>query len=234
MFEQQVRAVVAETAKLDHDEFTAYSGGWKGYVGTALVDAVFSIRAKYQVKDPTKGVSGRLSTFNAKYPEAMNDLAELAAVGEPDLAEIMGHTKTGGRTKAACVIDAAKALLALYPPISTAEDFVAADPATVKAAYTSVHGLGWVTSEYFQMLLGAPGVKADRMIVRFVNAALEGEGMGAVDARTARELVVQAYTAEPRGETLTHYEHAIWRAKGELAVDAEEPDPEQKGSDAIQ
>lgn len=234
MFEQQVRAVVAETAKLDHDEFTAYSGGWKGYVGTALVDAVFSIRAKYQVKDPAKGVIGRLKTFNAKYPEAMNDLAVLAAVGEQDLAEIMGRTKTGGRTKAACVIDAAEALLALAPPIATAEDLMAADATKVKAAYTSVHGLGWVTSEYFQMLLGVPGVKADRMIVRFVNAALAAARLDAVDARTARELVVQAYACEPRGETLTHYEHAIWRAKGELAVDAEEPDPEQKGSDAIQ
>ncbi len=84
------------------------------------------------------------------------------------------------------------------------------------------------------MLLGVPGVKADRMIVRFVNAALAAARLDAVDARTARELVVQAYAFEPRGETLTHYEHAIWRAKGELAVDAEEPDPEQKGSDAIQ
>lgn len=234
MFEQQVRAVLAETAKLNDDEFTAYSGGWKGRVGTALVDAVFSIRARYRVDDPSKGVGGRLKTFNAKYPEAINDLAALAAVGEHDLAEIMGRTKTGGRSKAACVIGAAEALLKVEPPITTADDLVAADTARVQAAYTSVHGLGWVTSEYFQMLLGVPGVKADRMIVRFVNAALAGAGMDAVDARTARELVVQAYAAEKRGETLTHYEHAIWRAKGELAVDAEEPDPEQNGSNAIE
>lgn len=234
MSEQQVRAVVAETSKLNDDEFTAYSGGWKGSIGTALVDAVFSIRAKYQVNDPTKGVIGRLKTFNERFPEAMNDLSALAAVGEQGLAEIMGRTKTGGRTKAACVIDASRALLAVEPPIVTAEDLVTAGPGVVKAAYTSVHGLGWVTSEYFQMLLGVPGVKADRMIVGFVNAALAAEGLDAVDPRTARELVMQAYAAEPRGETLTHYEHAIWRAKGEVAVDAGEPDPESKAPEVIQ
>lgn len=226
MSETQVRALISEVAKLEEEEFTAYSGGWKGNIGTALVDAVFSIRAKYQAKDPTKGVSGRLRTFNDSHPGTMNDLTALVDVGAEELANIMGNTVTSGRRKADCVIEAAEALLALDPAIVTAEDLLEADQSAVKAAYTSVHGLGWVTCEYFQMLLGIPGVKADRMIVRFVNAALETAGLESVDARGARALVKEAYEQTPRGETLTHYEHAIWRAKGDLAVEAEEPDPE--------
>lgn len=46
----QVRALVVEAAKLDDEEFAAYSNGRKGNVGTAMIDAVFSIRARYQAK----------------------------------------------------------------------------------------------------------------------------------------------------------------------------------------
>ena len=225
MSAEQVHALAAEVAKLDAEEFTAYSGGWKGNVGTALVDAVFSIRARYQANDPSKGVIGRLKTFNERHPEAMDDLRALVAVGEQELRDIMGSGVSGSQTKAACVIAAAQALLALEPPVATANDLLAANPHAVKKAYTSVDGLGWVTCEYFQMLLGTPGVKADRMIVRYVNAALAAAGLDPVDGRGARSLVEQAYEMDPRAETLTHYEHAVWRAKGELAIEADEPDP---------
>lgn len=222
----QVRALVAEAAKLNDEEFAAYSDGWKGNVGTALIDAVFSIRARYQAKDPTKGVIGRVRAFNSKHPEAMNDLSALVSLGEKELLNIMGRGVTGSQTKAACVIEAAEALLALEPSIVSADDLMAADSQAVKSAYTSVDGLGWVTCEYFQMLLGKPGVKADRMIVRFVNAALTKAGLDEVGAGEARKLVVEAHRMDNRGaKTLTHYEHAIWRAKGELAVEADEPDP---------
>lgn len=227
MSAEQVDALVAEAAKLDDEEFTVYSGGWKGNVGTALVDAVFSIRAKYRTNDPTKGVSGRLRAFNAKHPEAMNDLSSLVALGEEELRDIMGRGVTGSQAKAACVIEAAEALLALEPSIVTADDLLSADPYTVKKAYTGVDGLGWVTCEYFQMLLGKPGVKADRMIVRFVNSALTKAGLDEVGPSGARELVVEAHGMDNRGaETLTHYEHAIWRARGKLAVEIDEPDPD--------
>lgn len=225
--EEQTRALVAEVAKLGDAEFTAYSGGWAGYVGAALVDAVFSIRAKYEAKDPTKGVIGRVKIFNAEHPEAMNDLSKLAALSEQELLDIMGRGRTGSRTKAACVIEAAEALRALEPSIVTADDLLAADPYAVKTAYTGVNGLGWVTCEYFQMLLGKPGVKADRMIVGFVNAALTEAGLETEGPHEARELVLAAHETDDRGAaSLTHYEHAIWRAKGELAIEAEAPEPD--------
>ncbi|GLI29531.1 MULTISPECIES: hypothetical protein [Brachybacterium] len=227
MSDEKVQALVAEVAKLDDAEFTAYSGGWKGNIGTALVDAVFSIRARYQAEDPAKGVIGRLRAFNEKHPEAMNDLSALASLGEQELIDIMGRGVTGKQTKAACVVEAAEALRALEPAIVTAADLLAADPYAVKKAYTGVDGLGWVTCEYFQMLLGKPGVKADRMIVRFVNAALARAGFDEVGPSEAHGLVAQAFEINDRGAaSLTHYEHAIWRAKGELAVEDDEPDPD--------
>lgn len=231
MTDAQVGALVAETRKIADSEFTEYGGGWKGRIGTALVDAVFSIRAKYTAKDPTRGVIGRLVAFNEARPEAMDDLDALIELGEHELARIMGRGVTGGRKKAACVIEAAQNLRALDPPVTTAADLLGADPLQVKKAYTSVHGLSWVTCEYFQMLLGKPGVKADTMIVRFVNAALEASGLDPVDARSARELVVQASGVDVRGATLTHFEHALWRAKGQLVVD--DPDPEESTASEV-
>lgn len=227
MNDEQVRALVAEVARIDDAEFSAYGGGWEGKIGTALIDAVFSIRAKYEAKDPSKGVIGRLRTFNSTHPEAMDDLTALVDLGEEQLRTIMGRGVTGPQTKASCVIEAAGALLALDPSIVTAEDLLSADAHAVKEAYTSVNGLGWVTCEYFQMLLGKPGVKADRMIVRFVNAALVGAGLDEVGALEARALTIQAHAMDSRdAKTLTHYEHAIWRAKDELAVALDEPEPQ--------
>ena len=54
-----------------------------------------------------------------------------------------------------------------------------------KATYTTVLGLGSVTWEYFLMLLGIPGVKADVHIRRFVERATGDE----VSAGRARDLV---------------------------------------------
>ena len=212
-----VDAVVRAASALDEAEFEAYGGGWPDEVGTALVDAVFSIRARYASATPGRGVYGRLVEFRRLHPDATNDLRTLVALGSEGLAAVMGGAKTAGRPKSDCVIEAAEALLALDPPVRTAADVLTADPAAVKSAYAGVHGLGWVTCEYFQMLLGILGVKADTMIVRFVNTALAAADLPAVDEAEARRLVIDAHAVDPRGATLTQYEHALWRAKGNLA-----------------
>lgn len=113
-----------------------------------------------------------------------------------------------------CVVEAAGALLRLDPPVVTSADIEGRDAKEIDRAYTSVRGLGWITAEYFRMLLGVPGVKADVMAVRFVNAALAADGVARVDARGARELVVQSHSEDQRGVDLTAYEHAIWRTRG--------------------
>jgi hypothetical protein len=72
-------------------------------------------------------------------------------------------------------------------------------------------GLGEVTAEYFAMLLGHPGVKADTMIRRFVSKALTRAGLPAVGRQEAHRLVKAAHEADGRGENLTRTDHAIWR-----------------------
>lgn len=61
-------------------------------------------------------------------------------------------------------------------------------------AYTSVKGLGLVTAEYFLMHLGVDGVKADRMIVRFVNRALAAEDLPETTHWSeARDIIIKAF-----------------------------------------
>lgn len=209
----RVDAVVKAVQAIKDFAPDAYLGGWRNEIGTALVDAIFSIRAKYNATDPAKGVSGRVRTFRDTYPETQNDLSALSDLGEESIRKIMGDTRTASRPKAVCVIEAAQALGDLDPPIITADDALKAGRTKIDRAYTSVHGLGPVTAEYFQMHLGIQGVKADSRIISFVNRALLEAGLEKVSGpEEARDLVIAAYEIDPRGaKSLNAYEHAIWR-----------------------
>lgn len=215
MTSPRVDAVVKAIAAIEDIEFEAYQGGWQNEIGTALVDAVFSIRALYKASDPAKGIGGRVRTFREKNPETRNDLAALAALGEEAIREVMGNTVTGRRPKSVCVVEAAQVLVNMEPPVSSADDALAAGKDKVTQAYTSVKGLGPVTAEYFQMHLGVPGVKADRMIIRFVDRALLAEDLEETSGPSeARDLVIKAHEIDPRGAvSLMAFEHAIWRVE---------------------
>ena len=63
-------------------------------------------------------------------------------------------------------------------------------------------GLTWT---YFLMLAGVPGVKADRMVVRYVSRAL-GHDLGAVEAATLVSVL-----ADHKSLSRTKLDHAIWR-----------------------
>lgn len=214
---EQARAVAAvrrAVAHIDDAEFSAYRGGWPNQIGAALVDAVFSMRATYDSRKPGVGVLGRVRAFCETFPEAADDLGALAALDEADLRRVMGNAKTAQRYKSVCVIEAAGALARLDPRVMTSADVAGRDAKEMDRAYTSVRGLGWVTAEYFRMLLGVPGAKADVMVRRFANAALAAEAFPHVDARDARELIIRSHREDPRGVGLTAYEHAIWRTRG--------------------
>lgn len=224
----QVHAVVKATGNIPPENFTAYQGGWQGEIGTALVDAVYSIRAKYNAADPTKGVSGRVRQFRLLYPEARDDLTAIIELGEESIRDVMGNTVTGQRPKSVCVVEAAQAMSQLEPAVVTAEDALAADTAEVKQAYTSVKGLGLITAEYFLMHLGIDGVKADRMIVRFVNRALTSERLEEVKHWSeARDLIIKAYEIDSRGAvSLNAFEHAIWLFESARTLDEDESEDE--------
>ena len=210
-----VESVLAAVETIPPSLFDRYEGSRENEITTALIDAVFSIRASYDSATPGRGVSGRLSTFRDEHPEALDDLHALLEVGAQEIARIMGDGKTSQRSKASAVIEAAEALATAG--VVTSADL--RDKATsgqegyqtVKTAYTGVHGLGKITFEYLMMLVGVPGVKSDVMIRRFVAHAL---GEHEVSPERAHALVVGAH-AELRQRTgfsrnLTAFDHAIW------------------------
>ena len=182
-----------------------------------LVDAVFSIQAQYRSADPNRGVLGRLQKFRREEAEVVNDLRALKSLGSGRIREIMGDSVTAKKLKADAVVEAADAYVALG--IVRAQDFLNAHPAEMKRVYTQVQGLGWVTFEYFSMLLGQPGVKADRMITRFVNNALARAGRPHVGNNEERELLIGSYNNLKLGETLSHFEHAIWLYESDVSKD---------------
>lgn len=208
----EISAVAAAARAIPPENFDSWRGGWPDEIATALLDAVFSMRAVYDSGSDGRGVLGRVRMFRGRHEDVVNDLAALTALGEEPIREIMGGTKTAQRRKSDVVVETAAQLA--DAGVVTADDFLTRDAAGLRNIYTGVRGLGPETFEYFSMLLGRPGVKADRMIVRFVHDALDRDASPA----EARELVTAAYeqlSAEPEhgfGETLTHFEHGLWRA----------------------
>lgn len=208
--------------------FKQYGGGWPDESSVALVDAIFSMNAKYETKH-NKGVLDKVKQLRTDLdaPEGwQNSLSTLAAVDPEKLISIMGGSMAApnskrAHTKAAAVTLAAAAMHSATG-VDSASDivlFIEADRQRngkkLKKAYTSVLGLGPVTFEYFLMLLGVPGVKVDRMILRFVSRAV-GEPL---DEHEVLQLVKDAHTdllAQKIVEcSLIEFEHAIWRFERE-------------------
>ena len=195
--QQLVDFIIAE---LPRETWTPWPGGWPDQIEAALIDAVMSISAKYGSE--SNGVRGAVTSYRAAVgSDRPNDLARLANQNPEQLQAVLNNQKVSGRTKASAIVEAATNLLAAE--VKSAADL---DPHNTvqKTAYTSVHGLGRVTWEYLGMLLGKPGIKADRWIVRFAGRALDRE----VSAAEARALLVEAATVLEA--TPTELDHAIW------------------------
>lgn len=207
-------ALLSAVDQIPIEYFSMYGGGWIDEISTALLDAVFSIRARYRAADPSKGVSGRIRAFRDVEPGVRNDLTVLSDLGSVRIGEIMGSGTTGGRLKSEVVVDAGDRFIAVG--IDQARDLLGADTHAMKETYTSVRGLGWVTFEYFTMLLGIPGVKADTMITRFVNNALAAADLEPVGPHAARDLVIAAYDKSGKSDFLSGFENAVWRFQSDL------------------
>ncbi|MDJ0008206.1 hypothetical protein [Gordonia alkanivorans] len=181
--------------------FQAWPGGWPGEIEAALVDAVFSIRARYG--GPESGVRGVVKRWRERDGRTgkIDDLEALAAADPVEFVRTVNNSaQASGRLKGEIVVDAANALTAVG--LRHASDFT--NSIEQKNAYLSVKGCGSVTWSYFGMLLGEADVKADTWIVRFVEKAL------ARPARTeeARELL--ATVATMRDVSATALDHAVW------------------------
>jgi hypothetical protein len=192
--------------RIDHEipeeKWPVWPGGWKNDIEAALLDSVFSVRARYGGENT--GVRAVIRNWRQFRGDGRDDLTALAAfVGKEQqlLAILRNRQKLGsGLTKGAAAAEAARALV--NAKVRSSRDLHGTEEE--RRAWCSVRGLGDVTWSYVQMLLGVQGVKADVMVVRFVAAALDRP----VSSREARELVLAA--AERIKVDAIDLDHAIW------------------------
>lgn len=192
-----------------------------GYESTALaiLDSIYSTGHHYS------GVINALGKYRAARrgeggdPEqdAASDFVEAVDRwgGAAGLVERTNNWPTSSKPGAPRKADAAygAATILTAQGLETAADVRAAltaadqqDDSAVKRLWLGLPGQrSGLTWTYFLMLCGVPGVKADRMVVRYVSAAV-GE---TVDAREARRLV--GWAAQEFGVGQIKLDHAIWR-----------------------
>lgn len=180
----------------------AWPGGWPDDVEAALIDAVFSVRARYGSRERRTGVYGAVVRWREWRDGDGDDLRDLATVDEDRLRTLTNSGKISGRYKAAIVIDAAQALVDVG--VVNASDFTKRMP-QARGAYLSVKGCGPVTWAYLRMLLGLEDVKPDTWVMRFVQHRLRH----VTSTKEASELVVGV--AARMGVSATVLDHAIWR-----------------------
>jgi hypothetical protein len=192
-----------------------------------VIDSAFSLRARYV------STSRVLKRYRAARQAAGRDadadnltdlVAAIDSVGGSTMAAgpalfdnhgyAPGTARAGrpGLLKAEAVDQAARRLLAA--DIDTIDD-LRAHQEVARQAWLSVHGLGWVSWDYLEMLTGDDGVKADTMVQRFVAAALEARTVGAARAKAA---VLD--TAELMHVDARILDHAIWLYEHERLSEA--------------
>lgn len=207
MTEAQVTRLVAHLQETVGIDLPEWPGGWPNEVESALLDAIFSIRARYG--GPTSGVRAVVHRWRDHRRGSADDLSALTDIDGAVLAEIVSNrSKASGRLKAEVVTDAAAALL--QSGLRHSGDFTGA--AEQKSAYLSVRGCGPVTWSYFGMLMGRPDVKADTWVTRFVR---QGLADSTLSAEATRQLVIAA--ANEYRVSASRLDHAIWlTARGSL------------------
>ena len=208
---------MSQTIGLVEDGWVPRPTGYPDEIEAALLDSVFSLRARYG-KSATKGPRAVVNRWREQADRPLNDLGALVAWvdGQPgrddDFRRILKNDGVAvpnakdKPTKAFAVYRSAKALVEFG--VSTAHDAIRerrARPKELLLAIQKGRGVGPQAATYFLMNLGEPGVKADVWVTRFVDAAV-GEP---VPAYEAAELVTQAAKAL-EGADVIRLDHAIW------------------------
>jgi hypothetical protein len=196
------------------DGWSKWPGGWPGDIEAALVDAVFSARAVYR-SERGRGIYANVVEWRHSRDRQSYSLDALVA--EIDAAGVIAWARKfrnlqvspgrlasapSGSSKAAAVRQAACVLR--EHGINEATQIMSRG-STATRALRSVPGIGYATATYFLMLLGAPGVKPDRMVHRFLR-----EAAGHAFTNAAADLVVRG-ASEQLGVQSHELDHAIWR-----------------------
>ena len=178
-FERDVRTILS-------NQFDFYQKGWKGQIGMALVDAIYSKQRRYKTKRGM-GLLPRLLAFKDQYPQAGIDLRELLKLSEADLLDVLGYGIANGRNKSSAVLEAARRLVQLG--VYTHEQYSHLNQEQ-RDSYLHVHGLSPVKHNYFLMLLGYPDTKTDPGTIRAVQRMTTAERWDVeVNSKLARTVV---------------------------------------------
>ena len=207
----------------DTSTWTKWPGGWPNQLSTALIDAVFSARARYTTKHG-RGILPLVRDWQASttaHDSITGLLSEIDDAGGPEswAAQRMNLQHAPGRkadaphgaTKAAAVREAAEQLK--YCDIDNASDFLGRHQ-EAKKQLRKVPGIGDATTAYVGMLLGVPDVKPDRMVYRFVKDALSAAEVNApLSNRLIRSALAEVANQMPAHVNETDLEHAIWASQ---------------------
>lgn len=206
-----------ETIGLVEDAWKVYPGGYPNEVEAALIDSVFSLRARYG-KSQSAGPRAVVRRWKQAADRELNDLGALVAwvSSQPgrddDFRRVLRHdgvavpNAADKPTKALAVYESAQALVNIG--VRTADDARTARrdrPKELLRAIQAGRGVGPQAANYFLMNLGVPGVKADVWVKRFVDEAV-GTPVG--DSEAA-DLVTKAAQAL-NGAEVIRLDHAIW------------------------
>jgi len=193
------------------------------HISLALVDAVYSIRMRYsavrrvvaaycqasETQDQPLAARGGTGVRERGLGHFL-DLAG-ASSGRELADRLFGgsRSKTHGRLKADVCVEAAQRLRAAGVTYSGDLRERASD-AEVRQAWTGIHGLGWVTWQYFCALNGIDELKPDVMLTRFV-AKTVGRRVDAVETDELLSCVWEALLPRHPDLTKRALDHAIWR-----------------------
>lgn len=209
-------AHIDETIGRDSTNWPPPPVGYPGEVEAALLDSVFSLRAVYGKSSDT-GPRRVVARWRDHADRPLNSLKALKQdvcdLGETDeFKHVLGNdgvavpSAADKPSKALAVYTSASALVDMG--IDTAEDVVTElnrRPKQLLRAIQAGRGVGPQATTYFLMNLGIPGVKADVMINRFVQTAVDRH-VSEVEAAN----LITALAADLSVDVI-HLDHAIWR-----------------------
>jgi hypothetical protein len=192
------------------------------HLSLALIDAVYSIRSSYPAvervvaaycKETGTRCDALLARSGPEFSEhGLDDLLNAAGVLQgPDLADRLfagSRSRSAGQLKADLCVLAANRLRAVS--VTRVEDLRGrAGDAEVRHAWTGVHGLGWVTWQYFCSLVGIDHFKPDVMLMRFVACTL-GRNVGPAETDALLSNAVDQILPVNHGLTKRTLDFTIW------------------------
>jgi len=208
----EIRALAAAIRELPS---ATWPGGY-AETGLALLDAVYSVNARYE--PTTLNVIRRYREHRGDRADAdtVEDLLQvIEGAGGPErfAADIVHNRQRTSTTNGILKADAVHQLAGLLVSHGTTaksqvEKLSPEQLKDVETAWRSVRGQGsGITWRYFLMLLNLDGVKPDRMIMRFISDTIGRSPRvdEAVDLITA--------AAAEAGLRAIEADHRIWRSR---------------------